>query len=201
MKIISKVVVAVAFGAILTSCGDKAKETNAENTTPKVEAAKVGELKIAYYDSDSLKKYFDYYREQDSLVTKKQLGFQKEIERRSKAYQDFVVRKDGEARSGLLSQNEMAQVQQKMQQMEADLMKYQQERGAQLEAETMKKLEEISNKISALGKQFSEENKIDILLIYGKGGQLNFINPAMDVTKEFIAYLNQRQDEIEKELK
>lgn len=201
MKTISKVVVTLAFGAILTSCGDKGKENNTENTTPKVEAAKVGELKIAYYDSDSLKKYFDYYREQDSLVTKKQLGFQKEIERRSKEYQDFVVRKDGEARSGLLSQNEMVQVQQKMQQMEADLMKYQQERGAQLEAETMKKLEEISNKISALGKQFSEENKIDILLIYGKGGQLNFINPAMDVTKEFIAYLNQRQDEIEKELK
>lgn len=201
MKTISKVVVTLAFGAILTSCGDKGKENKTENTTPKVEAAKVGELKIAYYDSDSLKKYFDYYREQDSLVTKKQLGFQKEIERRSKEYQDFVVRKDGEARSGLLSQNEMVQVQQKMQQMEADLMKYQQERGAQLEAETMKKLEEISNKISALGKQFSEENKIDILLIYGKGGQLNFINPAMDVTKEFIAYLNQRQDEIEKELK
>lgn len=201
MKTINKVIIVLAVGTVMVSCGGKGKEKNAENTTPKVEAAKVGELKIAYYDSDSLKKYFDYYREQDSLVTKKQLSFQKEIERRSKDYQDFIVRKDGEARSGLLSQNEMAQVQQKMQQMEAELMRYQQERGAQLEAETMKKLEEISNKISALGKQFSEENKIDILLIHGKGGQMNFINPAMDVTKEFIAYLNQRQGEIEKELK
>lgn len=201
MKTINKVIIVLAVGTVMVSCGGKEKEKNAENTTPKVEAAKVGELKIAYYDSDSLKKYFDYYREQDSLVTKKQLSFQKEIERRSKDYQDFIVRKDGEARSGLLSQNEMAQVQQKMQQMEAELMRYQQERGAQLEAETMKKLEEISNKISALGKQFSEENKIDILLIHGKGGQMNFINPAMDVTKEFIAYLNQRQGEIEKELK
>lgn len=201
MKTINKVIVVLAVGTTMVSCGGKENEKGDENTTPKVEAAKVGELKIAYYDSDSLKKYFDYYREQDSLVTKKQLGFQKEIERRSKDYQDFIVRKDGEARSGLLSQNEMAQVQQKMQQMEAELMRYQQERGAQLEDETMKKLEEISNKISVLGKQFSEENKIDILLIHGKGGQMNFINPSMDVTKEFIAYLNQRQEEIEKDLK
>lgn len=201
MKIINKTIIVLAVGAFVASCGGKEKAKDAENTVPKVEAAKVGELKIAYYDSDSLKKYFDYYREQDSLVTKKQLGFQREIERRSKEYQDFIVRKDGEARSGLLSQNEMAQVQQKMQQMEADLMKFQQERGAQLENETMKKLEEISNKISVMGKQFSEENKIDILLIHGKGGQVNFINPSMDVTKEFIAYLNKRQGEIEKDLK
>jgi Skp family chaperone for outer membrane proteins len=201
MKTINKVIIILAVGTFVVSCGGKGNGKDAESTTPKVEAAKVGELKIAYYDSDSLKKYFDYYREQDSLVTKKQLSFQKDIERRSKDYQDFIVRKDGEARSGLLSQNEMAQVQQKMQQMEAELMRYQQERGAQLESETMKKLEEISNKISVLGKQFSEENKIDILLIHGKGGQMNFINPAMDVTKEFIAYLNQRQEEIEKELK
>jgi Skp family chaperone for outer membrane proteins len=201
MKTINKVIILFALGAVLVSCGGKEDGKTAGDTVPKVEAAKIGELKIAYYDSDSLKMHFDYYREQDSIVTKKQLSFQKEIEKRSKDYQDFIVRKDGEARSGLLSQNEMAQVQQKMQQMEAELMRYQQERGAQLENETMKKLEEISNKISVLGKQFSEENKIDILLIHGKGGQMNYITPKMDVTKEFIEYLNQRQEEIEKDLK
>jgi Skp family chaperone for outer membrane proteins len=201
MKTVNKLIILFSFGAILVSCGGNKVTKEAENTVPKVEASKMGELKIAYYDSDSLKKYFDYYRIQDSIVTKKQLSFQKEVEKRSQEYQNFVMRKDGEARSGLLSQNEMAQVQQKMQQMEADLMRYQQERGAQLEGETMKKLEEISKKITVLGKQFSEENKVDILLIHGQGGQLNFINPTMDVTKEFIAFLNQRQSEIEKELK
>jgi outer membrane protein len=189
----------LGLSLVIAACGNKKKE--ADSTVPNVQPREVGQLRIAFYHSDSLKTNFDYYREQDSIVTKKQLSFQKEIEKRSKDYQDFIVRKDGEARSGLLSQNEMAQVQQKMQQMEAELMRYQQERGAQLENETMKKLEEISNKISVLGKQFSEENKIDILLIHGKGGQMNYITPKMDVTKEFIEYLNQRQEEIEKDLK
>lgn len=199
MKTVNFFIVALLMGVLIISCGKK--EEAKENTTPKVQSRDMGELKIAFYNSDSLKKYFDYYREQDSIVTKKQLSFQKEVERRSKEYQGFIMRKEEEARSGLLSQNELMQVQQKAQQMEAELMKYQQGQGAGLEEETMKKLEEISNKIEALGKKFSEENKIDMLVTHGKGGQFNYINPSMDVTKEFVAYLNQRQEEIEKELK
>lgn len=185
-------------GIVLASCGGKG--SNAENTVPDVQPKKMGELKIAYYDSDSLKVHFDYYREQDSVVTKKQLAFQKEVERRTKEYQDYIVRNDEKARSGLLSQNEMMQIQQRIQQMEGALMKYQQEEGARLEEETMKKLEEISNKINVLGKKFSEENKIDILLIHGKGGQMNYISPDMDVTMEFVAYLNKNQADIEKDI-
>ncbi len=189
----------VAAGLVLASCGRN--ETKEENTVPNVEPKEIGQLKIAYYDSDSLKKYFDYYREQDSIVTKKQLSFQKEVERLTKEYQDYIVRNDEKARSGLLSQNEVMQIQQRIQQMEASLMKYQQEEGSKLENETLSKLEEISKKINILGKQFSEENKIDILLINGQGGQLNYISPDMDVTKEFVAYLNQHQQDIEKDLK
>jgi outer membrane protein len=158
-------------------------------------------LRIAFYHSDSLKTQFEYYREQDSIVTKKQLAFQKEVERRTKEYQDYIVRNDEKARSGLLSQNEMMQIQQRIQQMENELMRYQQENGRKIEEETLSKLESISKKIEVLGKQFSEENKIDILLIHGAGGQFNFITPDMDVTKEFVAFLNKNQSQIEKDIK
>jgi outer membrane protein len=93
------------------------------------------------------------------------------------------------------------QIQQKAQQMEASLMQYQQEEGGKLEKETMEKLEVIGKKIEVFGKQFSEENGIDLLLIHGQGGQINFINSGMDVTKEFTAFLNEKQSEIEKDLK
>jgi hypothetical protein len=42
---------------------------------------------------------------------------------------------------------------------------------------------------------------IDILLIHGVGGQINFINSAMDVSKEFAAFLNEQQAEIENDSK
>ncbi len=116
-------------------------------------------------------------------------------------FEGFVVRNEQKAQSGLLSQNEMMQIQQKMQQMEQDLMRYQQEQGSKLEEETMKKLEEISKKIIALGEKFSKENKIDVFFMHGNGGQINYINPSMNVTNEFVAYLNQNQADIEKDLK
>lgn len=182
----------VASLLLITACGDK-KEVEAESTTPKVETKNVGDLKIAYYDQDSLKVYFDYYREQDSIVTKKQLGFQNEVQRRTTELQNYLIKNDERARSGLLSQNEILQIQQVAQQKEGSLMQYQQTEGAKLEEETYNKLEAIGNKIELFAKKYCEENGIDILMIYAKGGQFNYINSSMDVTKEFTTYLNDQQ--------
>jgi Skp family chaperone for outer membrane proteins len=182
----------VASLLLITACSDK-KEGEVESTTPKVETKNVGDLKIAFYDQDSLKVYFDYYREQDSIVTKKQLGFQNEVQRRTTELQNYLIKNDERARSGLLSQNEILQIQQVAQQKEGSLMQYQQTEGAKLEEETYNKLEAIGNKIELFAKKYCEENGIDILMIYAKGGQFNYINSSMDVTKEFTTYLNDQQ--------
>jgi outer membrane protein len=190
----------VASLLLITACSDK-KEGEVESTTPKVETKNVGDLKIAFYDQDSLKVYFDYYREQDSIVTKKQLGFQNEVQRRTTELQNYLVKNDERARSGLLSQNEILQIQQVAQQKEASLMQYQQTEGAKLEEETYNKLEAIGNKIELFAKKYCEENGIDILMIYAKGGQFNYINSSMDVTKEFTTYLNDQQKSLAEDIK
>lgn len=189
------------FALIAVACGKKENSEAKKDTTPKVEVRDMKGLKIAYYDSDSLKVYFDYFKEQEAIVTRKQTAFQKEVERRTKDYQDFIVRNNEKLQSGQLSENQAMQIQQRAQQMEAELMQYQQNEGAKLEKETMQKLESISKKIEVYGKEFSEENGIDILLIHGQGGQINFINSAMNVTKEFTEFLNQHEAEIEKDIK
>jgi hypothetical protein len=37
--------------------------------------------------------------------------------------------------------------------------------------------------------------------MHGEGGQINYINQSMDVTTEFVNFLNENQAQIEKELK
>ena len=185
----------------LLSCGESEQEVKIENTTPKVVVRDMQGLKIAYYHSDSIKKYFEYFKEEEAIVTSKQQAFQKEIEKKTKDYEAFITRNNQKLQGGLLSENEQIKIQQQAQTMEAELMQYQQTQGAKLEEETIKKLETISKKIETWGKKFCEENKIDVLLIQGPGGQINYINPSMDVTKEFTAYLNQHQKEIEKDTK
>ena len=111
-----------------------------------------------------------------------------------------MIKKEQEARAGLLSQNELAMVQQKAQQMQADLMRYQQQEGQKIEKATLKSLQDINKKVETWGKKYCEMHKIDLLLIQGEGGQINYINKNMDVTKAFISFLNENQKEIENDL-
>lgn len=183
---------------LISSCNNKKEKIN---TVPKVESRNLDGIKIVYYSNDSIKLNFLYYKEQDAIVTKKQKAFQAELQRRTNELQQYIQRNSEKQMNGLLSENEVVQIQQKAQQMEQSAMEYQQVQGAKLEEETMVKLEEISRKIEMLGKKYCELHNIDLMLIHGDGGQLNYINPSMDVTKEFIAFLNENQASIEKDIK
>jgi hypothetical protein len=188
---------------MVVSCGNDKKVEDAkplESTKPNVQVQKIGELKIAYYDQDSMKLNFEYYKEQDKIVTKKQLAFQKSAEKKRKAMEDYYTTYMTRAQNNELSQVEAEGYQRNLQAQEAELMQYQEQEGAKIEKETMEKLEAIGNKIEKFSKKYCEENGIDILLIYAKGGQFNYINSSMNVTKEFTAYLNQNQNAIKQDL-
>ena len=171
-----------------------------KDSTPKVPTTRLDGLKIAYYANDSIKKYFDYFKREEAKAEKIQKRFETELKKRNKVYEDYIIKKDQEARSGLLSQNEIAMVQQKAQQMQTELMQYQQTEGQRIEEQTMKSLEAINKKVELWGKKYCEKHHIDLLLIQGQGGQINYINKEMDVTKAFINFLNENQSQIEKEL-
>jgi Skp family chaperone for outer membrane proteins len=191
----------IGVATLLSACNSSTSVEIKDNPAPNVAVRNMKGLKIAYYYSDTVKMQFDYFKKEEAIVTGKQEKFRKEVERRTKEYQTFIVRNNEKLQSGLLSENESRQIQQRAQQMEAELMNYQQNEGARLESETLKKLETISKKIEVFGKQFSEENGIDILLIHGSGGQINYINASMDVTSAFIAFLNKHQKDIEQDTK
>ena len=157
-------------------------------------------LVIAFYYNDSLKEGFTYYKEIDEMVSQKNLSYQNALQTKTRALENFITKKGAEANQGLLSQNEIAKIQEKAQRMEAELMQYQQNEGARLEAEVMRELTAINNKVKAFGKTFSEVNGIDLLLGYADGGQINYVNPSMDVTSAFIDFLNNQQEAIEADL-
>jgi hypothetical protein len=193
------IISASIFGILLfTSCGEKPAPK--KDTTPKVAVRSLGGLKIAYYSNDSIKANFAYFVKEEGIIKKKQKAFESEVERRTKAYEAFITKKDAEARGGLLSQNEIAQVQQRAQEMQNQIMQFQQTEGAKIEELAMKSLETVNKKIEALGKKYCEKHQIDILLMHGDGGQINYINGRMDVTTEFVNFLNENQAQIEKEL-
>jgi Skp family chaperone for outer membrane proteins len=190
----SNFILAISVAFVFAACGGKEKEK--ENTTPNVPTYKNG-LKMAFYIQDSLKSGFHYFRELDSTTTLKQTKFQNELERRQRSLQEYVLKNDQLAKSGQLSNIQIASVQQEAQRQEQALYQYQQTEGAKLEEETVELLNVLSKRVEAAAKKYCEEHKLDMLLSHGANGQFTYINPTMDVTKEFIAYLNEHQSEIE----
>ena len=192
----------IASSLILLSCSNESeKETELVSSAPVNTLEKdTSGLVIAFYFNDSLKEGFTYYKNIDEDVSRKNLAFQTELQRKTNNLENFVSKKGAEAQQGLLSENEILKIQQKAQRMEAELMQYQQQEGAQLEAEVMRKLTDINNKVISFGKKFSEENGIDLLMGYADGGQINYVNPSMDVTRAFIDFLNKEQKLIEEDL-
>jgi Skp family chaperone for outer membrane proteins len=192
------ILVASIFGFIVLGCSeDKPKPS----TTPTVEKRDMKGLKIAYYNSDTLKEKFIFFKEQDSLMTAKQKAFESDLQRKQQEFEAFITKNEGMMKQGLLSENEQVALSQKAQAMQKQIMDFQQNQGQALEKEAIDKMTVIGNKVEKFAKEFSQKNKIDVLLIHGKGGQIGYIDTSMDVTKEFVNYLNEKQAEIAKELK
>lgn len=191
-------VLAAMVSLTIIGCSEKKPATS---TTTSVEKRDMKGLKIAYYNSDSLKEKFIFFKEQDSLMNAKQKSFEAEMQRKQGEFEAFITKNEGLMKQGLLSENEQVALSQKAQAMQKQIADYQQNQGQALEKEAIDKMTVIGNKVEKFAKEFSQKNKIDILLIHGKGGQIGFIESNMDVTKEFVNYLNEKQAEIAKDLK
>ena len=198
MKLISTLAICASLTLALIACKEEKKKT--EDTTPDVPTVRADGLKLAFYSQDSLAKHFNYYVEMDSLMKSKQVKFQAELSKREKALQNYIMVNEEKAKSGSLSGFEVQAIQEEAQRRQQALMQYQQTEGMKLEKETNDLLSVITKKIEAAGKKYSEKHGLDILMMHGAGGQFNYVNPKMDVTKEFIAYLNQNQEEIEADM-
>ena len=182
----------------LQSCGDskEKQEIDIKNTKTNDIIKDDNSLKISFYNQDSLQIHFTYFREQDSIITKKQLAYQNELQRKTKDLQNYILKYEEKAKANLLSQNEALQMQQIAQNKEQAIIQYQQNKGAKLEQEAYNKMEIIGNKIEFFAAKYAQEHNIDLLLSHGRGGQFKFINSSMDVTKDFIDYLNKNQDNL-----
>ena len=195
MKSLQGVFGVILVGSLLVACGGKSKEKL--DSTPNVPTVRTEGLKIAFYNQDSLLKGFDFYQELDSITKKKELSFQKQLESKEREIQTFAEDVNRRMNAGQLSQDQLDNLQRRGQSMQEALYKFQQNDGSKLEKETMESLKVISGKIKAAGKKYAQKHGLDILMADSENGsQFNYINPTMDVTKEFIRFINQEEEEI-----
>jgi len=190
----------LAIVVMFSSCSDgDVKEKVIEKQVNLVSKDSSG-LVLAFYNFDSLRLRFEYYKNVEDQLAKSQASLQNKYQAKTVKYQNYVSKKQKDIEAGLLSQNEMLQVQQKAGQMEQEIIEFQQRETAKLEVNMMQKQQDINSKVESFGKMFSELHGIDVLFQYARGQQINYINPNMDVTTGFINFLNTEQKKLENDL-
>jgi len=195
-----KTVLLILSIVVLASCGGGDKKVDNNTSEVDLETHDKSGFKMAYYHQDSVVKYFDYFREQDSLVQSKQIAFQNEMERQQKEFQAYILQQEKRRQSGMLSENQIIQVQQSIQTKEANLMNFQQQQGAKIEEEAFVIMNAISNKVKGYSEEFCKDNNIDILFVYADGAQIKYISPDMDVTESFTDYLNKSEESLQNDI-
>lgn len=185
---------------VLASCGGEDKKLENNSPDVNIESHDDSGFKMAYYHQDSVVKYFDYFREQDSLVQSKQMAFQNEMERQQKEFQAYILQQEKRRQSGMLSENQIMQVQQSIQTKEAKLMNFQQQQGAKIEKEAFDIMNAISNKVKGYSEEFCKENNIDVLFVYADGAQIKYISQDMDITETFTDFLNKSEESLQSDI-
>ena len=195
-----KKIIVIALGMALTtlSCSEKKAEKIVVDTKPTVPVIRENGLKIAYYNQDSLKNGFSFYKQMDNLVKNKQILFQKQLEKKQMDLQSYLVANDDLAKKGQLSDLQLQTIQAEAQRREQEIYAFQQNQGGAIEKQTLDLMNKIYKKIEEASKKYCEMHKIDMLLVQASGSQFNYINPSMNITKEFIGFLNQENEKVKK---
>jgi len=188
-----KKIITICISTLLltVACSEKTETKKVEETKPSVPVVRTNGLKIAYYDQDSLKLQYEYFVKMEKISLKKQQTIQAQLINKERELQNYINTNEQLVQQKQLSDMQIQEAQMEVQRRNQELYQMQQTQGAKLENETVNLLNMLGKKIEDAGKKYCEEHKIDILLVKSAGSQYNYIHPSMNVTKEFIAFLNQ----------
>lgn len=191
-----------ALGLIvfLSSCSNSPAAVEGDNESvnisKKIANDSVSGVVIAYYIQDSISQGFNFYRKIDSILKSKEKEFEVSLRGKYEGYQKFEESVRRKMEAGEITGFQLDELQREAVAKQESIANYERQRGGELQQESMEYTTVLMNKISEAGREFSEENGIDLLFFYQKGGQITYISNAMDVTQQFINYLNKREDEL-----
>lgn len=167
-----------------------------KNTAEKIQQSPKDGNVIAYYFQDSIGTKFNFYREIDSMLKSKEREFERQLRSKYENYQKYEenIRKKMDA--GEITGYQLEDIQQQAMRKQEAISTFERQRGGELQRESLNYQNALMNKISEAGREFSQENGIDMLFFYQKGGQITYISDAFDVTDSFVDFLNKREEAI-----
>jgi outer membrane protein len=176
-----------------TSCDNKATvaESGSESKVSSEETYR--DLKIAYVVTDSLISKYDFFIERSGEITAKGKKFEGELSNRARGFEQEVANFQQTAAS--MTPNQARAKEEDLVKKERNLMTYRDNLMQELSAEESKLYSDVYDQIQDFLKTYAEENGLDMVLSYTKGGAVWYSNNALDITDKIIAGINKKFSE------
>ncbi|MDO4949708.1 MAG: OmpH family outer membrane protein [Bacteroidales bacterium] len=185
-KTILNGLVALATTLAFTQCSHKATH----NAAP-VQGGVANGLKIAFIEIDSLLTNYDFAKDLNELMIKKEENIRTTLNEKAKKLdadaKEFQRKYEN---NGFVSQERAQQEYNRIQKMQAELQEKQQQYQQEFALENQKNNLALRDSISAFLKVYNQDKGYDLILSNSGLDNLLYGNPAYNITQEIIDGLN-----------
>lgn len=171
------------------SCGQKTESGAAADSTS-AERVAAGDMKVAFVYTDSVINKYDFFKKKSEEITEKGKRFDADLQSRARGFEQEVA--TFQQTGGNMTQNQIRAKQDELVQKEQNLMTYRNNLMQELSTDEQKLLNDVYEQVQTYMKEYAQENGIDIILSYTRGGAMWYATDAIDVTASVIDGLNKK---------
>ncbi|MDN5205325.1 OmpH family outer membrane protein [Fulvivirgaceae bacterium BMA10] len=166
-------------------------KSGADQSNQKAPASTLsGPLKIAYINSDSLLKNYDFYKEKSEELNTERDRLKAQYESRAKGLETEIA--NFQRTVANLTIGQARAIEEDLGKKQQNLLQYQESLSQQL----LKKEADINNElydsVSSFLKEFGKENNLEIVLTYTRGSGVWYANDSLNITQVIVDGLNDR---------
>ncbi|SKC82240.1 OmpH family outer membrane protein [Ohtaekwangia koreensis] len=183
LSLILNIVLLVAVGVLFYLHFSSTKPATSSEA-----AVEPGDLKVAYINSDTVLKYYDYLKNQKVQLEDKSKKIEQEYRNRAMGLQNEITAYQRNVNSMTLGQAQATE--EDLRKKQQNLQLYQQNLGQQLMEEEAKLNRELYQRVTAYLKKYGTEKGLQVVLKYDPTSDVLFAGEALDITKDVIAGLN-----------
>jgi len=147
------------------------------------------DLKIAYINSDSVLKYYEFFKVNKEKLESKGKKLDQDFRNRAQSLQNDIS--SYQRNVGSMTIGQAKAVEEDLGKKQQNLQLYQRSLEQEIMTEQSKMNEELYAKITAYLKQYGEEKGLEVVLKYDPTSDLLYGGKTIDITQDVIAGLNE----------
>ena len=151
-----------------------------------------GGLNIAYVNSDTVSKYYEFAKKIQKTLTTKRSEAEGQIKSKYFAYESLV--QEFEKASPIMGDREKMEKAQKIRLLEQEIMQVEQQLSEQVSRQELELTQSYIVKTNDYMQEIGKTLGYDYVMSYRVGGAMLYANERHDITNEIIKLLNKRYE-------